>query len=101
MRAKHTRGTWSAEQHEGGGFDIVAAGAGHKGWDLTICSRAGHSTRGDEMHANGRLIAGAPDLLEAAQAAWNCIADLPPTQARVEVVQLLQAAIEKVTGEEP
>lgn len=42
-----------------------------------------------------------PDLLEAAQAAWNCIAELAPTQARVEVAQLLQAAIEKAIGEQP
>lgn len=39
------------------------------------------------------------DLIEAAQAAWNCIGELPPTQARVEVAQMLQAAIEKATGE--
>ncbi|RQO83524.1 hypothetical protein [Acidovorax sp. FJL06] len=50
---------------------------------------------------NARLIAAAPDLLEAAQAAWNCIGELPPTQARVEVAQLLQAAIEKAIGVQP
>lgn len=33
-------------------------------------------------------------LREAAQAALNCISELPPTQARVEVAQMLQAAIE-------
>lgn len=33
-------------------------------------------------------------LRDAAQAALNCISELPPTQARVEVVQMLQAAIE-------
>lgn len=54
-----------------------------------------------ERAANKALIAAAPDLLEAAQAAWNCIGELPPTQARVEVAQLLQAAIEKAIGEQP
>lgn len=33
-------------------------------------------------------------LTEAAQAAWNCVAELPPTQARVEVAQMLQAVLE-------
>lgn len=47
---------------------------------------------------NARLIAAAPELLEAAQAAMNCIGELPPTQARVEAWQLLTAAIAKATG---
>lgn len=33
-------------------------------------------------------------LHAAAKAALNCIGELPPTQARVEVAQMLQAAIE-------
>lgn len=49
--------------------------------------------------ANARLIAAAPELLEAAQAAWTCISELPPTQSSVEVAQLLLAAIDKATGE--
>lgn len=49
----------------------------------------------DEDRANARLIAAAPDLLAACEAAWNCIAELSPTQARVETAQMLQAAIAK------
>lgn len=37
-----------------------------------------------------RMLSAAPKLLEAAHAAWNCISELPPTQARVEVAQMLQ-----------
>lgn len=92
---------WHAELHEGGGFHVIARGAGHKGLDLIVCSREGNLLREADLHAFGRLIAAAPDLLEAAQAAWNCIAELAPTQARAEVVRLLQAAVEKATGEEP
>lgn len=33
-------------------------------------------------------------LLHAAKAAMSCIGELPPTQARVEAAQMLQAAIE-------
>jgi hypothetical protein len=54
-----------------------------------------------EAHANARLIAAAPELVEACQAAWNCIAELHPTQARVEVGQMLIAVITKATGEAP
>lgn len=50
--------------------------------------------------ADVRVFCAAPGLLAAAQAAWNCIAELPPTQARVEVAQMLQEAIEKATGQE-
>lgn len=62
----------------------------------------GHSQVADaEDYANAQLIAAAPELLEACQAAWNCIAELTPTQARVEVAQLLQGAVEKATGAAP
>jgi S-methylmethionine-dependent homocysteine/selenocysteine methylase len=48
--------------------------------------------------ANARLIAAAPELLEACNAAMQCIGELPPTQARVEAAQMLSAAIAKATG---
>lgn len=54
---------------------------------------------GQEGAANARLMAASPELLAAAQAAWNCIAELSPTQARVEVAQMLRAAIAKAGGE--
>jgi len=38
-------------------------------------------------------------LLEACDAAMQCIGELPPTQARVEVAQLLQAAIAAAKGQ--
>jgi hypothetical protein len=44
-----------------------------------------------------KLIAAATELLSAAQAAWNCIGELSPTQARAEVGQMLCAAIAKAT----
>jgi hypothetical protein len=53
---------------------------------------------GDDV-ANARLIAAAPELYEACEAAWNCIGELPPTQARVEVAQMLCAALAKAKGE--
>lgn len=44
--------------------------------------------------------AGVFQLEEAASAAWTCIAELPPTQARVEVAQMLLAAVD-LEGHEP
>lgn len=52
----------------------------------------------EEALANATLYAAAPDLLNAARAAADCIDELWPRQARVEVVQLLEAAIAKATG---
>lgn len=50
------------------------------------------------LHPDMRLIEAAPALLAACEAAWNCIGELSPTQARVEVGQMLQAAIAAATG---
>jgi hypothetical protein len=68
-------------------------------WVVPFVGREHHASWcADVSHPDMRLIAAAPNLLEAAQAAWNCIAELPPTQARVEVALLLQGAIEKAIG---
>ena len=91
MKFDYTPGPWLPTVH----LDVITEDGS------PIARRA--STRGkyEYEEANARLIAAAPDLLEASQAAWNCIGELPPTQARVEVAQMLQAAIEKATGETP
>ena len=39
------------------------------------------------------------DLADAALAAWDCIAELPSTQARAEVVQAIDAAITNLLGD--
>lgn len=60
----------------------------------------GAGLRGDRetVRANARLMSAALQLLEAANAAMQCIGELSPTQARVEVAQMLQTAIAKATG---
>jgi hypothetical protein len=54
----------------------------------------------EEVDANAHLIAAAPELAEACKAAWNCISELPASQARVEAVLMLRAALAKAKGEE-
>jgi hypothetical protein len=64
----YTKGPWNCETYDGGSFDIAGNATDHY---YVICSRSRHSTRGDEQHANARLIAAAPELLEALQALVN------------------------------
>ena len=95
MNAKFTRAPWTACQPgDYGDYDgnsIVVLGD-----DLRVAVVLGGD---EESKANARLIASAPALLEAANAAMQCISELTPTQARVEVAQMLQNAIAKATGE--
>ena len=55
-----------------------------------------------EQAANAEFIVRACNnfdaLLAACEAAWNCIAEQPQTQARVETAQMIQAAIAKATS---
>jgi hypothetical protein len=88
---KHTPGPWTFDK------DDLGIWINSPAYPQPI-AKMGKSTV-FPTEANARLIAAAPDLLEAAQAAMNCIGELPPTQARVETAQMLSAAIRKATGE--
>lgn len=46
-----------------------------------------------------QLWAAASELLEALTAAEQCIGELPPTQARIEVMHMVQTALAKARGE--
>ena len=100
QKVTHTAGPWLhtmrnvaiADTGDYDGVDEVKAPGGRV--VVTIWNGS------EEDEANARLIAAAPDMLEALQAAWNCIGELPPTQARVEVAQLIRAAIQKATDNE-
>lgn len=104
MSAAFTPGPWTANftRLDGSVVGWHISAAPHGSTDAVATADLSGELRGpEEEEANARLIASCPLLLEAAQAAWNCIAELPPTQARVEVAQMLQAAVEAATGEQP
>ena len=98
--SKHTPGPWTPEfgeayrvrsQQDGGQIAIMMNLKGQFGL-------AGRRS-GDEVAANARLIAAAPDLLEALEK----IAQINPydTSSMGYVVSLARAAIVKATGEAP
>lgn len=111
QRASHTPGPWHLDPEDLADPDALVIGVLSESDEL-IGSACGFiaeelspgvwspGLRGDieTVRANAHLFKAAPGLLQAAQAAWNCIGELPPTQARVEVAQMLQAAIERATG---
>lgn len=65
--------------------------------DMIVADVYGHVRQGS--HADAYLLCAAPELLDACEAAMQCIGELAPTQARVEVAQMLAAAIAKAKGE--
>lgn len=69
--SKHTPWQWDAELYPDGAFDIVTEKT--FGGALVLCSRSRHLSRADEMHANAKLMAAAPELLALAkQYAGEC-----------------------------
>lgn len=65
--SSHTPGPWVAELGSDGAFAIEADRQGITGGMLVLASRNTHPLMAEQMHANARLIAAAPTLLEALQ----------------------------------
>lgn len=74
----------------------VVAESGYESETEGRCSAEQYGAAMAVLHGNRTALE--KQLLEAAQAAWNCIAELSPTQARVEVVQMLQEALAAAGG---
>lgn len=92
MEAKHTPGPWHVLLSNGVAFEIGDDSNPNKA--NVLCTRYGWEERAAEMLANGRLMAAAPDLLEAARKALTECVDLIATPAG----EALEAAIAKATG---
>ena len=67
MSAAHTPGPWSLDLCDDGAFAVYVPPSVDMGWSTVITSRNQLPDRADESHANARLIAAAPELLDALQ----------------------------------
>lgn len=97
MKTKHAPGPWFI--WEGGvyaGRPEVKKPGELRGYDAKICEIDDMDGTVRSRKANARLIAAAPDLLEACRAAWWNSLDLPES-----VREVLSAAIARATGEQP
>lgn len=101
MSGKHTPGpwSWSNAYETTDGRRTWSLVSEENGYGILSCDGEENSPQGINDEPNARLIAAAPELLEALQAAWNCICELPATQDRVEAAELVRNAIAKATGE--
>lgn len=87
--AKHTPGPWATD----GGDTVVAMGN-----QVVVTAPAPDGASFDEMKANARLIAAAPDLLEALQFMHDCVtAGLTPNFDGAQWGKVV-AAINKAQG---
>lgn len=94
---KGTQGPWEFEAGDAGSFEIFID-PNDIGCYMVIAARGPHEKRAEEMRANARLIAAAPDLLEA------LMTFVFPYQegcrlSETERQEKARAAIRKATGE--
>lgn len=93
MAAKHTAGPWELRVNGMGGLDSLIYPQGE---DHPVAAVTGYYTNAGQMLPNARLIAAAPELLEALQ----LIADTDPIDAALDpqrAVRVARAAIVKAT----
>lgn len=103
MMSKHTPGPWAMPDSGQGRISKVGANGG---WDgLIATADCGDYARSrEEGLANARLIAAAPNLLEALKTARSmlaiCAGPIPSNDER-DAIAWADAAIAKATGEKP
>lgn len=98
--ANHTPGPWAFKTAGNGDCGISASRTGYFAEAFADIRYAGEDARAEAL-ANARLIAAAPDILEAAKAifepldAWDGMSECPITTAHIDV---LRTAISKAEG---
>lgn len=90
---KHTPGEWA---HTDG--SIYSYGVGHGADIATVNTDSAHFTE-DEAEANARLIAAAPELLEALQKISQMSDSGSHEQAMLQMKSIAQLAINKAIGD--
>lgn len=101
MSETHTAGPWYADEGTDGAFDICVDNNA-RGRFMVICSRGPHSNFPEETRANGRLIAAAPDLLEALKLVMHEVVESGNDTQQFgwgKANAAARAAIAKATGE--
>ena len=97
MSARHTPGSWHLELLPNGAFWVMT----HAPLDMqdppTIARRGEWGHNAEQSHANARLIAAAPDLLEALQACVEVAEGKGPGAAGWMAIDKARAAIAKAT----
>jgi len=86
---KHTPGPWGVLQTKTG--PAIVAGC----WEVVVYAQDGI---GGDVEANAKLIAAAPELLDAALAAERYLALLEPSSTGDRAYRMLTAAIAKAEG---
>jgi hypothetical protein len=67
----YTKGPWIVEYDKEGAWEVASPNGSRTNGYLVVCSRKAHHLMADQMNANARLIAAAPELLEALQRIVN------------------------------
>jgi len=94
MEARHTSGPWKIEVELGARHDefLIAKDAGDRGRGIAIAeTRTGSGSE----RANARLIAAAPELLDACRGLLNAL----PSATTHPAISAARAAIKKATGQ--
>jgi hypothetical protein len=99
---KHTPGPWTADKlQDRDTFNIFANGFVSAMCQVSRMENSTRSTSGNEVAANARLIAAAPDLLEALREIAELADKVDSWQSfPYEPIQKAYAAIAKATGEQ-
>lgn len=110
MSSKHTRGPWNCNRASAAGRNVIVS----ENATVDICVLSNRDKTPSEIDANARLIAAAPELLEALIACHAELNRLIANQAGISdedltdiarpdinVVEDATTAIAKATGEQP
>lgn len=102
MNTQHTPGPWAFALEADGGFEITGVGGHQKSFGYVICARGEHR-KSDETHANAKLIAAAPDLLNALELAMATLERVKPSRpcdSTQGTRDVCNAAIAKARGQQ-
>ena len=95
--SKHYPGPWSAGEIDDGWADIDAYGSNHWQFARVVVQTEDDDEPQKRLIANARLIAAAPDLLEALKDAESELACY--SRINSHVIDRVRAAIAKATGD--